>query len=453
VNKKQLRYYYWLVLEFSRKHSKMIVLSFLVSFFVILSITSFSSYFDELFFPHRDINGVVGQFDLTSIPESITSKLSYGLVYLDEKGNARPAIATSWEMKDAGKQFIFHIKDGLTWDDGRPFSARELRYSFKDVTSRALDDRTIVFTLKKPLAIFPTYLARPIIRYPLKGVIGQYKVDQIKFALGYISEITLTPNKHELIPITYKFYANENALVNAYKSGEIRQMVLTKKPLADQFLTWKNSTVTKDADYSTAMALFFNLNKQELQDKDVRHAISESIKRDVLAEQGVLSDSPIPPTSWAYNPDLKQALYAPTDARKILKKDLESSSSAALRLVTYYDYLPVANEIQSKLVAAGAKTDVILNNSPEPGDFDMLLVYWHILPDPDQYFFWHSTQIHAANITNYNSVKVDKILEDARSTLVVGKRKEFYLQFQKVFADDLPALFLYYPYQYTVKRK
>jgi ABC-type transport system substrate-binding protein len=118
----------------------MIALSFLVSFFIILSITSFSSYFDELFFPRRDIIGVVGQFDLTSIPESITSKLSYGLVYLDEKGIAKPALATSWEMKDAGKQFIFHIKDGLTWDDGKRFSAGDLRDSFKDVTSRALDN-------------------------------------------------------------------------------------------------------------------------------------------------------------------------------------------------------------------------------------------------------------------------------------------------------------------------
>ena len=82
----------------------------------------------------------------------------------------------------------------------------------------------------------------------------------------------------------------------------------------------------------------------------------------------------------------------------------------------------------------------------------MLLAFWKVPQDPDQYFFWHSTQ-KQGNITGYKNVKIDKLLEDGRNTLAIEKRKKIYYDFQKVFMDDLPAVFLYYPNVYTISRK
>ncbi|MBI1863248.1 hypothetical protein HYS00_03955 [Candidatus Microgenomates bacterium] len=51
--RKKFRYYYWFALEFTKKHSRKILLSFFLSFFVIVSVISFSSYLDALFFSNR----------------------------------------------------------------------------------------------------------------------------------------------------------------------------------------------------------------------------------------------------------------------------------------------------------------------------------------------------------------------------------------------------------------
>ena len=82
----------------------------------------------------------------------------------------------------------------------------------------------------------------------------------------------------------------------------------------------------------------------------------------------------------------------------------------------------------------------------------MLLAFWKVPLDPDQYFYWHSTQ-NLGNIAKYKNVRVDKLLEDGRSTLDFKARKDIYDDFQKVITDDMPAYFLYYPYVYTIARQ
>ena len=82
----------------------------------------------------------------------------------------------------------------------------------------------------------------------------------------------------------------------------------------------------------------------------------------------------------------------------------------------------------------------------------MLLTLWNPPIDPDQYYFWHSTQTNQ-NITNLKNVKIDKLLEDGRKVTNIEQRKQIYVDLQKVIADEVPAIFLYYPYSYTVSRK
>jgi ABC-type transport system substrate-binding protein len=48
---------------------------------------------------------------------------------------------------------------------------------------------------------------------------------------------------------------------------------------------------------------------------------------------------------------------------------------------------------------------------------------------------------------------VDKLLEDGRKIINIGKRKKIYTQFQEIIMDDMPAYFIYYPYTYIIKRK
>ena len=96
----------------------------------------------------------------------------------------RPVLATSWEISPDGKTFTFHIRHGVRWDDGAPFTgqdvvatvqkildpkvrAMQLRGYFEDLADiRTLpgDDFTVVAKYKKPyflafrsLATLPIY--------------------------------------------------------------------------------------------------------------------------------------------------------------------------------------------------------------------------------------------------------------------------------------------------------
>jgi peptide/nickel transport system substrate-binding protein len=76
-------------------------------------------------------------------------------------------------------------------------------------------------------------------------------------------------------------------------------------------------------------------------------------------------------------------------------------------------------------------------------------------PDPDPYPFWHQTQIETGqNYSGYNSRDMSEILEQARIIPSYSDRAKFYRAFQSKFAEQTPALLLYYPvYTYAVDKK
>lgn len=450
---KNIRYYYWIITAFSKKHARLILLSFLVSIVTIVGLLSIAPYVLNYTTSQQEIIGLVGNPDYTTLPDEILGKISNGLLFINEKGEVIPTLADSWEQIDNGKEYRIKLKKNLFWNDGTPFTARDVNYTFKDVEKKVIDELTISFKLKKTLPVFPTYLTTAIIKYPLVGVAGLYKVDRIKSRYGTISEVYLSPNKDDLPAYTYKFFPSEGKVVDAYKLSEINQMTILKKSVADAFATWKNTEVTKMVDYNSLLTLFFNMKNEMLKsDKDIRQAISMSLNKSTFTEVGEEALGPIPPISWAYNPLLKQVPYDPDLARRILRNTGSASEEAGLQLSTSYELVEKAEEIKSSFAEAGLRVNIhVLSGQAEP-TFDMLLAYWKVPLDPDQYYFWHSTQ-NQGNITSYNNVKIDKLLEDGRSTIDVAERKQIYDQFQRVLQDDQPAVFLYYPYSYTIKRK
>lgn len=452
LNKKNIRYYYWLTAEFSKKNLRAILLSFLLTFIFIISFISLSSYIETFIISKKDVIGIVGDYDFSNLPDEIIGKISNGLLYIDEKGEWIPALASTWEATKSGKEYRFHIRDGLIWSDGKKFSAFDIQYQFKDVKTKIIDDKTIYFDLDKPLPIFPTYLKKSIIRYPLLGVAGLYKPGRVKTRFENISELSFLPNKKDLKPITYKFYRTESDLISAYKRGEINQMSISKKSAVDLFKKWKNSEILKSVDYTRLLTLFFNFNNQYLNQKEIRQAMQMAIDETKFTDFGELALGPIPPISWAYANNLKNPVFEPGSAEKILKKTLDSTSSAQLNFLTYYDYVQNAEEIQKELKDVGLNVNLKLLSSGSPEKFDIFLAFWNVPSDPDQYFFWHSTQSQG-NLGNYKNVKIDKLLEDGRNTSSLDERKKYYADFQKVVLDDPPALFLYFPYVYTIKRK
>lgn len=452
-NNKQFRYYYWLITAFFKKNAKIILISFTASIILVIGVISVFPYFVRYTTTKREVIGIVGSFTTADLPDEIVSKISNGLVVIDPNGDVKPVLADRWTVADNGKTYRLYLKKSIFWNDSKPFKASEINYEFKDVESNVLSDDIIEFKLKKALPIFPTYLSKSIIRAPLIGVAGLYKVDHIKSKYDAIQEISLSPNKEGLPYFTYKFYSDEAKLVNAYKLSEINQFRINKKSIADMFRSWNNTEVTESVDYGLLLTLFINMKNDKLREaKELREAIAMSIDRSKFQENGVEAIGPIPPISWGYNPNLKPVPLNQDLAKKMVNRTKDASDEAAIELSASYEYTNIAQALREDFSTVGLDVRLKTIGFSDTEDYDLLLAYWKVPLDPDQYYFWHSTQTQG-NVTNYKNVKIDKLLEDGRNVSGVQPRRDAYLQFQRIIQDDIPAVFLYYPYTYSVKRK
>jgi len=144
------------------------------------------------------------------------------------------------------------------------------------------------------------------------------------------------------------------------------------------------------------------------------------------------------------------------------KKD-DAILSIFLTTVNNEDNIKIINEIKEYWKDIGVFAELkivesqdIENDVLKNRDYDCL-VYGEIIgSDPDPYPFWHSSQnkYPGLNLAIFSNEEVDKLLEDARQTIDLQKRKDKYIHFQNILVQELPAIFLYSPtYSYILNSK
>jgi len=385
------------------------------------------------------------------------------------------------------------------------------RSNWEGVTVEKLDDRTIKFTLKQPYASFLENSTIGIMpeeiwnNSPLElnaantNPIGSgpYSVLRVnKQSSGNIDNYELIAFKKFVLGKPYiknlnlYFYPNENDLVEAILSKEVEQI---------SSITPANAESLKERGYNVessvlprVFGLFFNQNQNQLfVDKNIIKAIDlaidkDRIVRDVLKEYGIVIDNPIPKNiinyeklSTANNLSREDRLTA---AQNVLSKDgwiknedgflektitenkKKSTKSIEFSISTGNapELAKSADLIKEDLEALGMKVDVKtfdtgnLNQGViRPRKYDILLFGQIINRESDLFAFWHSSQRKdpGLNIATYTNVKVDKILEDAFTTLDESARVKKYAQFEDEIAKDMPAVFLYSPnFIYTTSK-
>lgn len=446
---KKLRYYYWLSISFFKKNIKSLLISFVLGFFLLLFFITLFPYLVTLFNRKTERIGIVGRYTLSNLPDDIKGDLSNPLLTVNPNGEIIPILIKSYELLDQNKTYRFFLKSNLKWSDGDSFVAQDLHYNFKGVEQKIIDDSTVEFTLSQPLSTFPAYLTKPLFKNKTDGVAGLYELNNYYEKDGLLQKISFSPNKKNIPFKEYKFYDTESKLINAYKKGEIAFIMNAKNNTADIFSKWKNTKITRSVSYNQMLTLFFNTNSKIFTEKEAREALAYALPE--IEEYGVPAIGPLSPLSWAYNTHLKKNTLDFGKATSLLNKVIEGQKKPEINFYTFYEYLDVAEGIKKNAEKIGLSINLKVV-SYFPSDFDMLLTVWSQPPDPDQYYFWHSTQ-EQGNITHYKNVKIDKLLEDGRKTLNIDERKKIYADFQRILMDDHPALFMYYPYMYTIEKK
>jgi peptide/nickel transport system substrate-binding protein len=389
--------------------------------------------------------GITGRYTAGTLPDYILEMIGDGLTKIDSAGNVDPNLAASWETPDKGKTWIFKLKKGVSWQDGKPVSAESVSYQFSDVTGSSPDDYTLVFELQNPYSAFPTVVSKPVFKKGLLGT-GEWKVKKLSLSGSFVSQITLENSKGERI--VYKFYPTEERTKLAFQLGEVNRIegILNSNP----FNSWSKVKIGKNIESGEYVGIFLNTNDKLLSEKNLRQALSYAINKDNLP--GKRAISPISETSWAYNPQVKPYNYDAGKAREMIG-NLPDDTLAALsiNLTTSPVLLDTAEKIAKDWEAVGVKTNIQVT-AGVPSDYQAFLVIFDIPSDPDQYSIWHSTQ-SGSSIVKYQNPRIDKLLEDGRTQLNSEDRKKTYLDFQRFLIEDSPAIFLYYPETFTISRE
>lgn len=443
------RYYFWLFKAYLKKWNTTIYTALIggvVAFFLFFFLFNF--YFLPLLQKKVQKIGYVGTYTTTNLPRDVISDISYGLTLVEEDGTIHPGASYKWEVKNGGKDFIFYIKRGQYLGNSE-LKSSNLNLSFEDATLTRLDEYKVQFGLKEPYAPFLISASKPILSKRFQGL-GDYKVKNIDLNAGFVKSITLQNKEAGEEKKIITFYPTSEALKLAYVLGDIdvAKGVLNTELRGYNLNSWKNTTIERSTDYSRLLTLFYNNSDSLLSDKRLRQALSYAIPPKF--DGGERAYSPIAPKSAFFAKGPNYGISDLEIARSLISnnKDLKGET---IEISTPQEYENEANKIALAWEQIRIKPKIKIV-SGVPDTFQVLIYPVNLPADPDQYTLWHSNG--ANNIIHYKkNARIDKLLEDGRSTIDQEVRAIIYADFQKYLADDAPAAFLYFPYVYTVKRK
>lgn len=445
------RFLFWLLKAYIKKWGKLFAFFFLFGLlFFILLLRFYPLILRNIPFEEKKIIGISGAYTLNELPEFISYKVTSGLTKLEDNGKVSPDLATSWDIKDNGRTYIFHLKQDVKFSDGTQFTSEDVQYSFKDVAIARPDDFTVEFKLKDEYAPFLVTVSKPIYTNGYVGV-GEYRISKVELNGEFMKSIQLSSIRNRLLTEIYIFYPTNDSLKTALIMGEINEAygIMETKIHNSDLVFFNNLTIDKNPNYSKLVTLFFDNNDPIMSDKKWRSGLSYAIPDKF--PNGLRVYNPYPPNTYFFNSTLtkKQDL---THAKLLIASAMESASASAVPDITlkaHKKYIKIAGIIKDNFEKAGVNIK-IEEVETVPDAFQIYLGDFNVPKDPDQYTLWHSGQEN--NITKFKNLRIDKLLEDGRRTTNTTERITIYSDFQKYISDESPAIFLYFPIEFTVRK-
>ncbi|MFT4122811.1 MAG: ABC transporter substrate-binding protein [Microbacteriaceae bacterium] len=407
------------------------------------------------------------------------------LVEPDENLEMQPALATSWDLSDDQLVWTFHLREGVTFQDGTPFTADDVVYSydriideeltnswrFSTVTAvTAVDDSTVTITVSAPT---PNLLSS-IGGFKGMAIVEKANVDSGEIATNPIGtgpfafssytpgdSITLTANPDywggapAIDEIDYTFVSEGSTAIASLKAGEIDWTdsipVEQLEDLSSDDTLTVGTTPSNDYWY-----LAMNENRAPYDDVRVRQAIAYAIDRDAIAQvagygTATVNELAIPTGStWytaydTYSTDLDKAKSLLAEAGVgdftmdlLVSSDYPETVSAAQLIADELEPLGITVEIRTLDFASWL-------DEQNSGDFDMLMMGWLGNIDPDDFYYAQHHTDGASNAQGYSNPEVDELLDAGRTETDVEARKQIYAQAATMIADDVSYIYLYNP--------
>jgi len=409
------------------------------------------------------------------------------LTKINSDGSVTPLLAESWEISPDLKTYTFKLKRGVKYQNGEPFNAAAVKFSFdragsekstnKDkrtfanLSTQVVDDYTVVIINKEIDPDLPFVLgqATAVIVEPKSAEgnatkpvgTGPYKLDN--WAKG--SSITLSkwegfrsPATAKINKVTFRFISDTAAQAAAMLSGDIDVFPRIGTRVVQQFkMNPQFQVILAGSRAKTILSI--NNRKKPLDDVRVRRAILAAIDRKAVIEGaadgfGVPIGSHYVPGAAGY---VDTTGINPFDVEKAKKLLAEAGVKTPLELKMTLPPPPYARQGGEVIVAQLAKIGIVvkvqnvewaqwLSGTYGNKDYDLSIVS-HVEPfDLGNYakadYYW-----------GYQSKAFDTLFDKIKTTANATERNKLLGDAQKMLATDAANGFLYQPQFPTVAKK
>ncbi|HUP27437.1 MAG TPA: ABC transporter substrate-binding protein [Chloroflexia bacterium] len=100
--------------------------------------------------------------------ENISGLLFSGLTRLDNHLMPVPDLAESWDVSEDGTSIVFHLRSGVLWHDGKPFTAEDVVWSYKILTGIRTDNPSQLHILDTVASVDAIDPVTTTVRFKLK---------------------------------------------------------------------------------------------------------------------------------------------------------------------------------------------------------------------------------------------------------------------------------------------
>lgn len=416
-----------------------------------------------------------------------------GLTAHDGDNQVVPGLAESWDYDETTYTYTFHIRDGIHWHDGEPFTAKDVQFTIEAIMDpdngsenapnyedmeeiTVVDDQTISFRLAEPNVAFLEYMTMAVLPSHLLEGEDMQESDFFRHPVGtgpYQLErwdvgqsIVLTKNEDyylgapKIDTVIFKIVADDNAQAMQLESGELDLALLDPKNAAnfegrDGFTCYDMTT----ADYR---GILFNFaNDYWTENRDLIPAICCALDRQaiidsVLLGQGMAAYSPLQRNRYN-NEDVERYDYDPDRARQILEgagcvqgddgfytRNGEPVGFTISVMAGEQDRIDIAQAAAQQLREVGIQCTVEIPAQMDWGGQMACLIGWGSPFDADDHTYKVFGTGKGANYSSYSNEKVDEYLTLARQSDDPAVRGEYYGKFQEELAKDPAYAFLCY---------